>query len=72
MPGLADTCNICRRAFLFSLPRCGTCRKPVCLDCGTRTGGAVFCSKTCSHTFFYGAEEDIEEDSRRGGDPEDE
>ncbi len=73
MPGLADVCGGCGRTYPYSLPRCGFCRKPVCADCGTRIGGAVFCGRTCSHSFFYGSEEDIEDEAASGGaDSEDE
>jgi hypothetical protein len=61
MPGLSDSCGICRRKFPFGLPRCSMCRKPVCNSCGVRVGGAYFCSKTCGHTFFYGSSSDPEE-----------
>jgi hypothetical protein len=73
MPGLADICRVCGNTYPYSLPRCGFCRRAVCGNCGNRIGGAVFCGKTCSHSFFYGGEEDIEEEAARGGgDPEDE
>ena len=63
MPGLTDKCGVCLKKFLFSLPRCGFCKKPVCAECAVRTGGGVFCGKACGHTFFYGADEDVEESS---------
>ena len=62
MPGLADTCRVCGQSYPYGLPRCGFCRRPVCGDCGSRIGGAVFCGRTCSHSFFYGADEDVEEE----------
>lgn len=71
MPGLSDTCHKCRQIFVYSLPRCGFCRKPVCGNCGSRVGGSVFCSRTCSHAFFYSGDEDVEEE-RAGVDQEDE
>lgn len=61
MPGLSDRCGFCGREFPFSIPRCGTCRKSVCSDCSIRMGGAVFCSRECSHAFFYGGDEDASE-----------
>ncbi len=70
MPGLADTCGVCKKKFPFSLPRCTMCHKAVCSSCGTRVGGASFCSRECGHSFFYGAESDVED--REEGAPEDE
>jgi hypothetical protein len=61
MPGLSDNCEICKKNYLFSLARCGFCRKTVCADCLVRVGGSIFCGKACGHTFFYGAEEDAED-----------
>jgi hypothetical protein len=62
MPGLADACGVCKREFQFSLPRCGFCHRTVCGDCASRTAGAIFCSRLCAHSFFYGGEEDVEEE----------
>ena len=39
MPGLSDNCEICKKNYLFSLPRCGFCHKTVCADCLVRVGG---------------------------------
>ena len=61
MPGLADICGVCKQKYAFSLPRCTMCHKPVCTNCGNRTGGAAFCSKACSHSFFYGGDADIDD-----------
>jgi len=70
MPGLSDTCGICGKNYLFSLPRCGFCHKAVCATCVVRVGGSVFCGKACGHTFFYGADEDVDETA--AGEEEDE
>jgi hypothetical protein len=70
MPGLVDNCGVCKKKFPFSLPRCTMCRKAVCSSCGTRVGGGAFCSRECGHSFFYGAESDVED--REEGEPEDE
>ena len=68
MPGLADACEVCKRQFQFSLPRCGFCHRTVCGDCSSRMAGAIFCGRLCAHSFFYGGEEDVGEDeSRKGG-----
>lgn len=61
MPGLSDTCGVCKTTYLFSLARCGFCHRPVCTSCAFRIGGSIFCGKACGHTFFYGGDEDIEE-----------
>jgi hypothetical protein len=63
MPGLTDVCAVCKREFLFSLPRCGFCHRAACTDCSSRMAGAIFCSRLCAHSFFYGGEEDIDEDT---------
>ena len=63
MPGLTDSCAICKRDFGFSLPRCGFCHRVVCGDCSSRMAGAIFCSRLCAHSFFYGGDEDVGEDS---------
>jgi hypothetical protein len=34
--------------------------------------GSVFCGRICAHAFFFGSEEDVEEEERVGTDPEDE
>jgi hypothetical protein len=72
MPGLSDSCGVCKTTYLFSLPRCGFCRRPVCANCASRIGGSIFCGKTCGHTFFYGAEEDIEDGEKGNWEDEDE
>lgn len=61
MPGLSDTCGVCKTTYLFSLSRCGFCHRPVCANCAFRIGGSIFCGKGCGHTFFYGGDEDVEE-----------
>lgn len=71
MPGLADTCGKCGQTYPYSLPRCGFCRRPVCGSCAARIGGAIFCGRTCSHSFFYGADEDIDDDSSEADEAQD-
>jgi hypothetical protein len=61
MPALVDKCGVCKQDFPFSLPRCSMCRKAMCSSCGTRVGGARFCSRSCGHSFFYGGESDVED-----------
>jgi len=72
MPGLADSCEVCKRQFQFSLPRCGFCHRTVCGDCSSRMAGAIFCGRQCAHSFFYGGDEDVGEevDSRGSGERE--
>lgn len=71
MPGLADICGVCKQKYPFSLPRCTMCRRSFCSSCGTRVGGATFCSKACGQSFFYGGGTDVE-DREEGDLPEDE
>jgi hypothetical protein len=61
MPGLADLCGVCHQEFPYSLPRCPICHRAVCESCAFRMGGSVFCTRTCAHAFFYGADEDVRE-----------
>lgn len=68
MPGLADRCAVCGKEFTFSLPRCAFCRKAFCSSCSVRVGGSSFSSKECGHAFFYGGQEDVEEEDRAGAD----
>jgi len=70
MPGLADVCGACKQSFAFGLPRCQMCHKPVCTDCAVRMAGSVFCSRVCSHSFFFGADEDVDEGSSGRDDEE--
>jgi hypothetical protein len=63
MPGLSDKCGVCGNTFHFSLPRCGFCHRAVCATCASRVGGNVFCSRACGHNFFYGGEEDVDENN---------
>lgn len=62
MPGLADICGVCKKKYPFSLPRCTMCHKAVCSTCGSRVGGAAFCSRACGHSFFYGGAAEIEDE----------
>ncbi len=69
MPGQADVCSSCKRSFPFGLSRCYTCHKLVCADCTIRMAGSIFCGRVCSHAFFFGSDEDVDErDSRRDDD----
>lgn len=61
MPGLVDTCGVCKEVFSFSLPRCSMCRKTMCSSCVVRVGGCSFCSRECGHSFFYGGASDVED-----------
>jgi hypothetical protein len=61
MAGLSDHCAICTQEFLYALPRCPICHKSVCDGCAKRMGGNTFCGTDCSHAFFFGGEEEIEE-----------
>jgi hypothetical protein len=59
--GLSDHCGICGQEFLYALPRCPICHKSVCDGCAKRMGGNTFCGTDCSHAFFFGGEEEIDE-----------
>lgn len=56
-------CSICKEVpKLVRVLKCAACFKPVCEKCGLRKYGNLFCSQSCSVTFFFGSgEEDIGE-----------
>ena len=62
----ADHCVGCGQDFPYALPACQTCRKAACEACAVRMGGNVFCSKPCAHAFFFGGQEDVEDESDLG------
>jgi endogenous inhibitor of DNA gyrase (YacG/DUF329 family) len=52
-------CCVCQKDEQeVTLAKCPICFKPVCLDCGRREYGRVFCSQRCAHLFFFGDSED--------------
>ena len=59
--GLSDNCAKCDQEFPYSLPRCPMCRKAVCEACSTRMGGNTFCGTDCSHAFFFGTQDEVDE-----------
>ena len=61
MAGLSDNCAVCNSEHQYALPRCPICHKSVCDECAVRMGGSTFCGTDCSHAFFFGGEEEIEE-----------
>jgi hypothetical protein len=61
MPELADNCGKCGLEFPYSLPRCPICHKSVCDSCMVRMGGSTFCGTDCSHAFFFGDADEIDE-----------
>lgn len=63
MPELADRCGVCGTELAFALPICPTCKKAVCESCSFRMGGSVFCGSACANAFFFGGQEDIEDES---------
>ncbi len=63
MAGLADHCGPCGQEFPYALPICPMCRKAVCDRCAVRMGGNTFCGTPCAHAFFFGGQEDIEDES---------
>jgi hypothetical protein len=60
---LDDTCGVCNQQVPYALPRCPTCRRSVCETCAIRMGGSVFCGSPCAHAFFFGGQEDVEDES---------
>jgi hypothetical protein len=61
MAGLSDNCGMCGLEFLYALPRCPICHKSVCDACAKRMGGNTFCGTDCSHAFFFGEEDEVDE-----------
>jgi len=44
------------------LDRCVVCGRDFCPDCGYRATGRRFCTAECARAFFYGDEDDDEND----------
>jgi hypothetical protein len=63
MPSLSDRCGVCDTQLAFALPICPICKKTVCESCAFRMGGSVFCSSACANSFFFGGQEDVEDES---------
>ncbi len=63
MPSLADRCGVCDQELPFALPHCPSCKKTVCETCAFRMGGSVFCGSACANAFFFGGQEDVEDES---------
>jgi hypothetical protein len=60
---LDDQCSTCKVEFPFALARCPGCRKSVCENCAHRMGGSTFCGVDCANSFFFGGQEDVEDES---------
>jgi hypothetical protein len=41
-----------------TLVKCPICFQHVCVECGRKEYGRVFCSQRCAYLFFFGEEED--------------
>jgi hypothetical protein len=55
----AMICVICQKDEQeVTLAKCPICFKMVCLDCGRREYGRVFCSQRCAHLFFFGDDDE--------------
>jgi len=63
MASLSDRCGRCEQEFPYALPICPTCHKSVCESCAVRMGGSVFCGTECAHGFFFGGQDDVEDES---------
>lgn len=63
MSGFSDHCVTCNQDFPYGLPLCQTCRKPACEICVVRMGGNIFCGKPCAHAFFFGGQDDVEDEN---------
>ena len=50
----------------FALPICPICKKAVCETCAFRMGGSIFCGSPCANAFFFGGQEDVEDESDLG------
>ncbi len=60
------TAGSASRSSSYALPRCPICHKSVCDGCAVRMGGNTFCGTDCSHAFFFGDEDEVEEDGATG------
>ena len=45
------------------LERCVACGRDFCPDCAYRAAGRRYCSGQCARNFFYGEEDDDEDDA---------
>ena len=45
------------------LERCVACGRDYCADCAYRAGGRRYCSAPCARAYFYGDEDDDEDDA---------
>ena len=53
------TCITCQKSEEeASLQKCPICFKWVCMDCGRREYGRIFCSQRCAHLFFFGDDDE--------------
>jgi hypothetical protein len=48
------------------LERCVACGKEFCVECAYRATGRRFCSGECARAFFYGDQDDDENDVEAG------
>ena len=56
---MATTCLNCQKSEEeTSLQKCPICFKWVCMECGRREYGRIFCSQRCAHLFFFGDDDD--------------
>ncbi len=63
MSGLADRCGVCGSELSYALPICPICKKAVCDTCAVRMGGSIFCTSACAHAFFFGDQDEVEDES---------
>jgi len=59
--GFAVECFACNASELDKLlHKCPICFKWTCEGCATQAFGRQFCSKKCSHNFFFGDDDEDE------------
>ena len=56
---MATICVNCQKSEEeVTLQKCPICFKWVCMDCGRREYGRIFCSQRCAHLFFFGDDDE--------------
>ena len=56
-------CALCSQSdATVRLTKCAGCFKPICQSCGLGRYGKSFCGQECSDVFFFGVDQDEEEE----------
>lgn len=68
MAEMESWCPLCGEAVSeVSLHVCAICRRLTCQRCAVRDFGRTFCSQHCRDLFFFGDDEEPEDEGEGGG-----